>query len=201
MRDTLDHADGTTLTPTALPVSLARNGRVARHSPSFGAWGGFTVIELMIVLAIAAILSTVVVPSFLETARSVRASSASDDLSLAASLARSEAMVRNAEVRVCASNDTKNCNTNDWTQGWIVKTGSGGGGGEVLRRWRDPAENLDIDNGSGSDPAATLTFDADGSLDGGQETLVLSIDQCNGLKQYRISVPNFGQPQVTREQC
>jgi type IV fimbrial biogenesis protein FimT len=84
---------------------------------------GFTLIELMITLAIAAILLTVGVPSFNEVIKNSRMATSTNKFITAANLARSEAIKRSVRVTVCKSNNGTACtNANNWDQGWIVFT-------------------------------------------------------------------------------
>ncbi len=82
---------------------------------------GFTLIELMIVLSLSIILSSMALPflsSFVQNNQSIA------DTNLLVSslhLARSEAVKRGRAVVVCASADQITCSTNlDWTTGWMV---------------------------------------------------------------------------------
>ncbi len=82
---------------------------------------GFTLVELMAVLAIAAILAGAAVPSMRGLIRSVRLTSATNDLFASLMLARNEAAKRNARVAMCKSVDGVRCEpTGGWEQGWIV---------------------------------------------------------------------------------
>ena len=82
---------------------------------------GFTLIELLIVLAIASILAGTALPSFSGLIRSVRLSSATNNLFSSILLARSEAAKRRARVALCKSLDGKTCAVSGaWEQGWIV---------------------------------------------------------------------------------
>lgn len=76
---------------------------------------GFTLVELMVTLAIAAILMVVAVPMFLEARRNALLSDAVDSLVSAAASARSAALKtgRDAYVQVL---DTEA----GWRSGWIV---------------------------------------------------------------------------------
>ena len=88
---------------------------------------GFTLIELVVTLAVAAILLGVGVPSFTAMVRDGRMEAAASELNLALYLARSEAVKRagTAGVRavtVCARATDTRCSTDpdDWENGWIV---------------------------------------------------------------------------------
>ena len=84
--------------------------------------GGFTLIELMIVLALGAILMTIAVPSFTTTIQNNRLTAQTNDFVSTLNLARSEAIKRGARVTVCKSADASSCDTSTtgWEQGWIV---------------------------------------------------------------------------------
>jgi type IV fimbrial biogenesis protein FimT len=90
--------------------------------------GGFTVIELMVVLTIAAIFLALGVPSLADFIRRTRLSSAMNELSADMYMARSEAIKRNTRVLLCARSTTAStiCATapaaNTWMNGWLVCT-------------------------------------------------------------------------------
>jgi type IV fimbrial biogenesis protein FimT len=62
---------------------------------------GFTVLELMAVVLITAILTSLAVPAFNNTIRDNRVLAASNELVVAIALARSEAVRRAKSVTVC----------------------------------------------------------------------------------------------------
>jgi len=81
---------------------------------------GFTLVELMVTLAVAAILLTVAVPSFTDLIRSNRLTTKTNLFTTALNLARSEAVKRNVKVVVCKGASGA-CNTGDnWEDGWTV---------------------------------------------------------------------------------
>jgi len=82
---------------------------------------GFTIIELMVTLVVAAILLGVGVPSFIGMMKNNRLATAANNLAGSISLARGEAVTRGQRVKVCKSADGSNCTANDdWEQGWVV---------------------------------------------------------------------------------
>jgi type IV fimbrial biogenesis protein FimT len=82
---------------------------------------GFTLIETLAVLAVAAALLSIGVPSLASLASTSRVSSASSDLLADLFLTRSEAAKRKLRVVMCKSADGQSCAaTGGWQQGWIV---------------------------------------------------------------------------------
>ena len=99
---------------------MQRHRTMARRST------GFTVIELLMVMAIAAVLLAVGMPSFVEFTRETRAGSTMSSLTGDIQLARSEAVKRNARVLFCAraSATSTSCSgapaAGTWMNGWLV---------------------------------------------------------------------------------
>ncbi|MCF8167416.1 MAG: GspH/FimT family pseudopilin [Rhodoferax sp.] len=83
--------------------------------------GGFTLIELMVVVAIAAILVSQAVPSLTATVRSIQLSTATSTFFSSLILTRSEAIKRNSRAVLCKSFAGIACSSSGgWEQGWIV---------------------------------------------------------------------------------
>ena len=83
--------------------------------------GGFTLLELLVAVGIAAIILAVGVPSFSSSIDNQRMTSATNDLVMTMNLAKSEAIKRVAYVTVCKSSDGATCtNASNWNDGWIV---------------------------------------------------------------------------------
>jgi type IV fimbrial biogenesis protein FimT len=82
---------------------------------------GFTLVELLIVMAVLVILVGIGVPNMKSMIRSVELSSASNDLLAGFLMARSEAVKRHSRVVLCKSSDGLVCSaTGGWEQGWLV---------------------------------------------------------------------------------
>lgn len=80
---------------------------------------GFTLIELVVVLAVAAVLTVVALPSFESALRANRVSGRVNDFIASVGLARTEAIRSNVGAGICASVDGSTCGGN-WSDGWIV---------------------------------------------------------------------------------
>lgn len=82
---------------------------------------GFTLIELLITLSIAVILLTVAIPSFRDFLLNSRLSAQTNELVLALTLAKSEAVKRGSLVTVCSrSTNTACAGSTTWDSGWLV---------------------------------------------------------------------------------
>jgi len=76
---------------------------------------GFTIIELLIVVAIAGVLVTIALPNLRDLIVRMRIKSFTSDMHASVMLARSEAIKRNLPVFVVPVDGT------NWAQGWSVK--------------------------------------------------------------------------------
>ncbi len=91
---------------------------------------GFTLVELMIGIAVLALLLALGVPSFINLTRNNRLITQTNELVTAMSLARSESIKRGLPVSVCVSSNQTDCDTGtpDWADGWIMFTDAGSPG-------------------------------------------------------------------------
>lgn len=120
-----------------------------------GKSGGFTLLELMVVLTIGATLITIGVPAFQSVVADQRSTATANEFIMSLILARSEAIKRGRYVSVCISTDGANCAGGgaDWNDGWIIfvnqssaTPGSVDVGDEILRIRQAVPESLTIDS-------------------------------------------------------
>lgn len=83
--------------------------------------GGFNLTEMLVVMAIVAILLGIAAPSYRYITNSYRMSSEINSLLGDMMYARSEAVKEGQNVTVCASSDGATCSGNStWQTGWLV---------------------------------------------------------------------------------
>ncbi|MFP5446901.1 MAG: GspH/FimT family pseudopilin [Betaproteobacteria bacterium] len=121
--------------------------------------GGFSAIELLIVLAIAAVLTTLAAPSFSHLIESWRVRETTEQLQTTLYFARSEAIKRGGRVVIQKiPNNTNGCaiapNNTDWGCGWVVCDDTNGNGvcnasDPVLQRY-NPPPNVEVTRTGGS---------------------------------------------------
>lgn len=119
---------------------------------------GFTIIELMVTMAVAAILIGIALPAFNDFVRQRTMAARVNEFVLALTYARSEAVRRGGRVSVQA---VGNDGDNEWGLGYCVVVGNPGDCADadlVLRRFGAMPND-------GNDPNA-VTFNATGTLDG-----------------------------------
>jgi type IV fimbrial biogenesis protein FimT len=81
---------------------------------------GFTLIELMFAMVLAAILLALAVPAFQDARAKSQVKAAATDISAALATARSESIRRGKRVVVCPSTDGATCADEEWDKGWIT---------------------------------------------------------------------------------
>jgi type IV fimbrial biogenesis protein FimT len=129
---------------------------------------GFTLIELMVTVSIAAIVLTLGVPGYTEMIQNNRMTTQINEFTAYVNLARSEAIKRGVSVTMCKRNTpgTACDNSASWLAGWIVFADPSNKGtidtGEEVIRLRESLVGLTSINFS----TDRLTFGSLGLLEG-----------------------------------
>ena len=129
------------------------------------ATAGFTLVELMVTLAVVGILAAVAVPAMTSLIAGNRLAGATNELASSLQLARSEAIRRNAQVTICATTNGTTCSAStDWSR-WIVtgrdNSAAAGAANDVILTHTAPAA-LQV-----SGPAAGIVFRPSGLIRAG----------------------------------
>lgn len=91
---------------------------------------GFTLIEILITIAIAAILLSIVVPSFTSLIESSKARTTRDSLISSIYAAKQQAQSERVNVYLCSSSDGASCDaTTSWGTDWLVYEDNDSSGG------------------------------------------------------------------------
>lgn len=89
---------------------------------------GFTLIELMVTVTVAAILISVAIPFFRDVIISSRLNTISLEIADALALARSESIKRNRTITFCRTDsaDSYQCNSGTEWAHWLIREGASG---------------------------------------------------------------------------
>lgn len=136
---------------------------------------GVTLIELMVTIAVLAVIVTLAVPSFAGIINSNRLATAANELGTSLQLARMEAIRRNAPVSTCASTDAEageaaSCDADTWGQ-WITFVDANGNrareNGEAVLRVSVLRDNLEVNADEAVGGAIMFAPDGLAYADGG----------------------------------
>lgn len=161
---------------------------------------GFTLIELMLTLAVVAILLTMAVPSYRTFVQGNRVASQANTLLTALAYTRSEAVKRAAVISICRSSNQSSCG-GSWADGWIVFSDVDQDGA------LDAGTDTLLQAGDGLSGGSTLTagsgfvrYAASGAaMDTTQFTLTPA--DCHGEMQRSIQVTGSGQATIQTVTC
>lgn len=163
---------------------------------------GFSLIELMITIAVLAILLAIGLPSFQGSLRSNRLATSTNELIATMSLARSEAIRNVRGAMVCPSADGEACSAApDWNEGWIVwrdMDGDSIASADEVLRYVQPKAQMQIAG------PASIDFDSRGRVPSGLATITLEPEECGGRPMRRtVQVRVTGQVAKSQEleQC
>lgn len=151
---------------------------------------GFTLLEMLVVVAIAAIIAVSAIPSFTQLVRNSRISTQANEFVTAVTFARSEAIKRGLPVVICRSADQTTCGgTGSWERGWIVYVDADSDNtldaGELILQRQTAYTGGNV---MAATPAALtnrLTFNSDGIIPGGAGRFTLT-DNRNSAQGTRV---------------
>ncbi len=171
------------------------------------AQAGFTMIELMMTLAIAAIVTVLAVPSFRYVTNANRIAAEINGLLGDLQFARAEAIKEGRTVTVCISSDQTNCliNSTAWQNGWIVFSDPAGTGipaaGAILRSQKTFSGT---DTFLASNNLGSVTFNREGYAAGIVAGQIIQLHDFNGTNAWtrclslnlvgQITTEKFGGP-------
>ena len=142
---------------------------------------GFTIIEIMVVVAIVAIFAALGVPAMSEMIVASRVRGASSDFYAALVAARSEAIKRRTSATVEPS-------ATYWKTGWKVKVGS-----NVFQTVDALPDTISV---LPSAAATTITYSMNGRVSAGAQTVVFYVASVNAIKARCVTIEANGMPRV-----
>ena len=155
-------------------------------------------MELLIAIAVLAILTTLAVPSFTQFIQNNRLAAQANEMVAAFQFARSEALKRDLSVRACASDDGASC-SGAWTDGWIVIADPGGSNEEVLRVWPAPEDGFQI---TATPSSSYIEFKPTGASAGSvEQEFRLELSGCTNDSARDVFVERTGRVASERVEC
>lgn len=140
---------------------------------------GFTIIELMLTLVVLGVMLSIGMPSLIRVVDSQRVKTAASDLHVSLTLARSEAIKRNAAVQVVP------VDTTNWSRGWSVTAG-----GSTL----STQEAYSAVTFTG--PAASVTYIGTGRINGTAVAFFIKSANAATVPARCVQVEPSGRPSV-----
>ena len=158
---------------------FSSSGQRARSPVSRGA-RGFTLIEMIVTVAVLAVLATLGVPTMRDTVLNQRVKTATFDLYTSLILARGEAIKRNANVDITPAGGV-------WANGWAVRVQADA----TLLKTQGALNNMTF-----TGPAAAITYRRDGRLASGAATLTVDVAGGSNVTMRCIAIALDGRPNI-----
>lgn len=171
---------------------------------------GFTLIELIVTVAVVAIALSLAIPSFQTQILNNRSISLGEDFASAVNYVRAEAVKRAGRVTLCASKTGTSCE-GLWTDGFIAfidtateNTSSTPGVGLVLRVWKKQDANALISVKSDTTDVSFIRYTSLGTLARVNEkplVIVSELKKCQGKAARQINIGLSGLVSVSSIAC
>lgn len=170
--------------------------------------GGFTLIELMVTVALLAIGLALGTPYIQDAVMNVRMTGQANDLMADLALARSEAVKRNVTVALCTTTNGSTCGGGTWADGWLVFPDLNGNGTQDIatelalksRGKLDGNNSVEVCGDIGGGPRY-LPYKPSGTSGAGIVNLVICDTRTTDLNGRSIDITNTGRANVTRVTC
>ncbi len=147
---------------------------------------GFTMVELMVAIAVAGILLGIGVPSYRSFVAGQRIRTATSELNYALLQARSEAIKRNAAVTVTPAGSC-------WQAGWTVSVGSVALAAQGAYR--------DLSFAASSSATSGVTFNGEGRIDGSDAAIQIASRTARDVSSRCVALDLSGLPSTTATAC
>jgi prepilin-type N-terminal cleavage/methylation domain-containing protein len=145
---------------------------------------GFTLIELMVVIAIVAVFAGLAAPSMRELISSSRLRGASSEFYAALLAARSEAIKRRANAVVEPVDTT-------WNTGWTVKVG-----GNVYLRGDPLPADVAVQVNATADTTSPITYAMNGRVSSASQTNIIFYNASLPLQARCVGIDPSGLPRI-----
>jgi type IV fimbrial biogenesis protein FimT len=147
---------------------------------------GFTLTELLIVVAIMGIVAAIAAPNMADMIRTQRLRTASFDIFAALNLARSEAIKRNVSVTITPLGA-------DWAAGWVTRDSNG----NVLQQ-QEPYNSCSTCSLAGP---ANVIYASSGRITSAAPQFSVTASNLDSSKYRCIRVELSGRPVTTQGSC
>lgn len=158
---------------------------------------GFTLVELMVTVAVLAIVLSLGVPSYRTLIINNRLTTQANALAVSINLARSEAIKRGVLIRVAVSDES-----NHWEKGWRITVAAAEGDNRVLLRGQASFEGSSTLRAKRGDSGANQVFlSPRGFLVGDAVTFELCNTGAAANRQKKLVISSSGRVEVSDGTC